>query len=897
MAENSARKRRKVYLEGDAYFAVPKSTLYRHEKAHQIASAASRSMSAGTSSQCGSVTPGSPNTPQSGPNDGDGDEVSADDYCSDIPSLDSDESNASDQSQSATPGSPNTVQGGFSDDDVNETYFNENCSDSHCDEQSGDGASDSSDCGYSCDDSDDGSGDGCTQDSSNEDTLPSWFARFGSERLPHSNVSKAGAIAAVMSFAVSHGLTWTAMGDLAKLINFLLGTNALPQSKYLFRKLWSRDVRDVVQRHFYCEPCKCVMIKHDSTAECGRCHIVRGTQVLKDEGCFFIILNLATQLGITIDRTKADLHESLQKLQEPSLTISDITRGSCYTKLKEEQNLHPDDITLTLNTDGSPVWKSSKTSVWPLQFIINELPPHLRFRHPVLAGLWFGRKHPDMQLFLNEFVTEVNSMVGVKWNHNGDTHISRPHVLCISVDAPARAAVQNMVSFNGYFGCTWCLNPGEHREGSLRYTVVSPIMMRTSDQVKSEMRLASQFKDTINGLKGPSALMNLKGLDLVNGYSVEYMHCVLLGVAKQITETILATSNSHQRFYSGSPSALSQIDARLLSIKPPHCITRLPRSIQERSYWKASEWRHWLLFYSLPCLSGILIEEYWRHLSKLSGGVYILLKDELTAQEIDKAEFLLKKFVSRCEALYGASFMTYNVHALLHLASCARSLGPLWAHAAFVFEGGNGTIVRQILAAKGLPDQIMERVVMYQQLQRVLESPALPSEEKSLCNHFFAYSPVQKFLCVDGVSLLGIGKNTVLTVEEQEAVNCRCRVATSTAVEYERFVKEKQIFHSTGFRKPSKSDTTFVRIDVGNYARIEKIIVLKETGSCVVICRPVIIADVRAIPPYLKECFLSCDGTRNAFLPDEIVDSCLCIDFVQEDKMFICDLPNKIERD
>ncbi|KAH7985365.1 hypothetical protein HPB52_025690 [Rhipicephalus sanguineus] len=68
-----------------------------------------------------------------------------------------------------------------------------------------------------------------------------------------------------------------------------------------------------------------------------------------------------------------------------------------------------------------------------------------------------------------------------------------------------------MVSFNGYFGCTWCLNPGEHREGSLRYTVVSPIMMRTSDQVKSEMRLASQFKDTINGLKGPSALMNLKG--------------------------------------------------------------------------------------------------------------------------------------------------------------------------------------------------------------------------------------------------------------------------------------------------------------------------------------------------------------------------------------------------
>ncbi|KAL1483617.1 hypothetical protein MTO96_033072 [Rhipicephalus appendiculatus] len=214
MAEKSARKRRKVYLEGDAYFAVPTSTLYRHEKAHEIASAASRTLStsAGTNNPCGNATPVSPSTPQSGPNDGDGDEVSADDYCSNIPSLDSDEEAiTSEQCQSATPGSPNTVEGSFSDDDVDEAYFDENCGDNRSDEQSSDGASDSSECGYSCDGSSDGSGDGCTRDSS-QDSLPSWFARFGSESLPHSNISKAGAVAAVMSFAVTHGLTWTAMG-------------------------------------------------------------------------------------------------------------------------------------------------------------------------------------------------------------------------------------------------------------------------------------------------------------------------------------------------------------------------------------------------------------------------------------------------------------------------------------------------------------------------------------------------------------------------------------------------------------------------------------------------------------------------------------------------------------
>ncbi|XP_075553504.1 uncharacterized protein LOC142586137 [Dermacentor variabilis] len=409
-----------------------------------------------------------------------------------------------------------------------------------------------------------------------------------------------------------------------------------------------------------------------------------------------------------IERTKEELHESLEALKQPSSTITDITKGHCYSKLREEQNLCPDDLTLTINTDGSPVWKSSKTSVWPLQFIVNELPPHLRLKHPVLAGLWFGRKHPEMHLFIQQFVNEVNSTGVVKWAHKGDIHVSKPYVLCLSVDAPARASVQNMVTFNGYFRCTWCLSPGEHREGNMRYTLVSPIEQRTSDRVKSEMHLASRIKDTINGLKGPSALMNLKGLDLVNGYSVEYMRCVLQGVAKQLTETILSSSNSDQHFYSGAPSALSRIELRLLSIKPPHCITRLPRSIQERSHWKASEWRHWLLFYALPCLNEILPQEYWRHLSKLCEAIYMLLQEELTSFEIDKAESLLRNFVSRCEALYGVTFMTYNVHALLHLGNCTRSLGPLWAHSAFVFEGGNGYIVRQISAAKGLPDQIIE---------------------------------------------------------------------------------------------------------------------------------------------------------------------------------------------
>ncbi|KAG0438884.1 hypothetical protein HPB47_016834, partial [Ixodes persulcatus] len=68
-------------------------------------------------------------------------------------------------------------------------------------------------------------------------------------------------------------------------------------------------------------------------------------------------------------------------------------------------------------------------------------------------------------------------------------------------------------------------------------------------------------------------------------------------------------------------SSVAALDRRLLSITPAHCVTRLPRSLATRSNWKASEWRHWLLYHCLPCTLGILHPSYWSHLSKLVEGV------------------------------------------------------------------------------------------------------------------------------------------------------------------------------------------------------------------------------------------------------------------------------------
>lgn len=78
------------------------------------------------------------------------------------------------------------------------------------------------------------------------------------------------------------------------------------------------------------------------------------------------------------------------------------------------------------------------------------------------------------------------------------------------------------------------------------------------------------------------------------------------------------------------------------------------------------------------------------------------------------------------------------------------------------------------------------------------------------------------------------------------------------ALQYERFVQARQVFHSTAYRRPTKSDTTFVRTCDREYKCIEKILCL-ERSHTVLLRRAVVLADVRSVLPHIKECFFSHD--------------------------------------
>lgn len=64
-------------------------------------------------------------------------------------------------------------------------------------------------------------------------------------------------------------------------------------------------------------------------------------------------------------------------------TIRDICDGQAYQKHLGTGGFltTPTNLSLTVNTDGAAVFKSSGLSLWPVYFIVNELPPELRYMH------------------------------------------------------------------------------------------------------------------------------------------------------------------------------------------------------------------------------------------------------------------------------------------------------------------------------------------------------------------------------------------------------------------------------------------------------------------------------------------------------------------------------------
>lgn len=138
----------------------------------------------------------------------------------------------------------------------------------------------------------------------------------------------------------------------------LLKDTAFPTMPYKFFKHFS-GADSARTRHFYCPSRKCYIGAEDCTLasvtgnDCKKVHKV--------------LQRTKSSFSFGVDR-RVQLVELLQDIGylPPKVPLSydcdDTTRSTAYHALP----LHEDDATLTFNTDGVPLFESSKFSIWLL---------------------------------------------------------------------------------------------------------------------------------------------------------------------------------------------------------------------------------------------------------------------------------------------------------------------------------------------------------------------------------------------------------------------------------------------------------------------------------------------------------------------------------------------------
>jgi hypothetical protein len=216
-----------------------------------------------------------------------------------------------------------------------------------------------------------------------------------------------------------------------------------------------------------------------------------------------------------------------------------------------------------------------------------------------------------------------------------------------------------------------------------------------------------------------------------------------------------------------------EVDIRLQNIRPTLDVTRLPRSIEkDLKYWKASEFRSFLLYFGGPALHGILDWQRFTHFLLLVDSMHILLKCGSTDKDLDRAESLLFKFCSCFENLYERCFLRLNVHQLLHLPDCVRNLGPLYTHSCFSFESKNGIVLKMIRGSQSIDTQIITAISFIQKLPELKQKCIVKdSEIDVLCKSIENPSHLKRGQKLDnGTYILGASYSRYLTNDEVGAL-------------------------------------------------------------------------------------------------------------------------------
>ncbi|XP_074098714.1 uncharacterized protein LOC141527241 [Cotesia typhae] len=565
--------------------------------------------------------------------------------------------------------------------------------------------------------------------------------------------------------------------------------------------------------HYLCPTCGLyigvkVITEEESTLKCQGCNVDILLKTNKQSPKFFLYSPLSRQLQDFCVQHHEKLLYPVEREKKCSYAIEDIMDGKLY-------NLHrstEDSLSLNFSVDGTLLFKSSQTSITPVLWTINELPPQERKQHITLASICLGQKKPDMNNYSTPFVEECQKLAneGVTYTFNGYVYNKKVRVLVGVCDSVERPNLRCSKTFRGEYGCGLCKHPGEEISKGAGHVWVYPIDAHGNafgEGLRSHIETATHADSQEKGIKGRSVLFGVPDFDIIKNLAVDWMHCVPLGVCRQFLKLWFDSQYHDKPFYLGN--VINDIDFFITSIRPSSDISRTPRKISDRLHLKAHELVIWLLFYSLPSLKTYLPPQYLKHWSLLVEAISILLKTSVFKTEVYYAQQCFFQFVVDVETLYGPEHVSFNVHLLTHLPESVLNWGPLWTHSAFCYENFHQLLKKLVKNSNSADLQILESLrsaIALHKLEKCFEYHLTTRQRKFLKKVINKKRYSNYSMKIGEIKMIGKGLSTQIPTNHSLALRrLNIEVDNDTDVQYfKRIIINNEVIHSRAYTRVQK---------------------------------------------------------------------------------------------
>ena len=354
-------------------------------------------------------------------------------------------------------------------------------------------------------------------------------------------------------------------------------------------------------------------------------------------------------------------------------------------------------LELMFNIDGVQPFGSSKVSMWPtLCKVYTQEDVYKPFSVSVYAG---HGKPKSAAEYLDKFVKEMSSLLVSGVDISGKHFEVR--IKFFTCDCPARSFLKCVVGHTAFKGCERCQVLGEKKDNVT-------VFLQTNAEKKTE-NMFRTFKDP-HYHTGVSPLTCINPpIKMINQFILDPMHLLYLGCMKRIIEFLWNSTNKKGKLSIGMRDEINRRSIQIYKDIPDE-FPRKMRPLNEHSMYKAVEFKFLTLYAAPFIMKKILPKEMYEHLLLFTISCRLLSK-KIPFSHVAQARENLVKFVDDASSIYDSTFISLNIHNLVHISDDVENTGcNLNEISAFAFESYLGSMMSFLRCPLNLVTQYSRRL-------------------------------------------------------------------------------------------------------------------------------------------------------------------------------------------